>query len=116
MQTPAAVYVPSPRPYPERVPEVEYPDTMQVLRVKSHGHFRWKKHDVFLSEVLWGEPIGLLPIDEDSFKVYFAHLPLAIFNHRLLRVTSLTENKNKSKDKSLSQQGEKQKLSAMCPV
>jgi len=67
MQTPAAVYVPSLRSYPERVPEVEYPETMQVLKVKSHGHFRWKKHDVFLSEVLWGEPIGLLPLDDHRF-------------------------------------------------
>jgi hypothetical protein len=29
--------------------------------IKSHGHFRWKQHDLFLSEVLWGERIGLLP-------------------------------------------------------
>ena len=118
MHPPASVYEPSPRPYPNRVPEVEYPDTMQVLKVKSHGHFRWKKQDVFLSEVLWGEPIGLLPIDDQSFKLYFAHLPLALFNHRLLRITPLCENKNKSKskDKSPSEQGEKQKLSGMCPV
>ncbi len=116
MQTPAALYAPSPRSYPERVPEVEYPDTMQVLRVKSHGHFRWKKHDIFLSEVLWGETIGLLPFDEQSFKVYFAHLPLALFNHRLLRVTPLSENKSKGKNKNPSQKGEKQKLSGMCPV
>ena len=122
LQTPASMYQPSPRPYPHQVPEVEYPDSMQVLRVKSHGHFRWKKHDVFLSEVLWGEPIGLLPVDEDSCMIYFAHLPLARFNLRLLRVTPLSENKSKSKskskskDKNLSQQGEKQKLSGMCPV
>jgi transposase InsO family protein len=116
MQTPAALYAPSPRSYPERVPEVEYPDTMQVLRVKSHGHFRWKKHDIFLSEVLWGVTIGLLPFDEQSFKVYFAHLPLALFNHRLLRVTPLSENKSKGKNKNPSQKGEKQKLSGMCPV
>ena len=43
MQTPAAVYQPSPRPYPAQVPEVEYPDTMEVRTIKSHGHFRWKK-------------------------------------------------------------------------
>jgi len=64
MQTPASVYEPSPRVYPSRLPEVEYPDEMQVRTIKSHGHFRWKKHDVFLSEVLWGEPVGLLPVDD----------------------------------------------------
>lgn len=114
MQTPASMYQPSPRSYPHRQPEVAYPDTMQVLKVKAQGCFRWKKHDVFLSEVLWGEPIGLLPVDQDSFMVYFAHLPLARFHHRMLRVTPLSENKNKSKN--LSQQGKKPKLSGMCPV
>jgi len=116
MQTPAAVYVPSLRLYPERAPEVDYPDTMQVLRVKSHGHFRWKKHDIFLTEVLWGEPIGLLPVDEQNFRVYFAHLPLALFNHRLLRVSPLSENKGKGKNRNPSLKREKQKLSGMCPV
>jgi transposase InsO family protein len=118
MQTPASIYEPSLRPYPSKVPEVEYPDSMQVLKIKSHGHFRWKKQDVFLSEVLWGEPIGLLPLDEHTFKVYFAYRPLALFNHRLLRVTPLSQNQSKSKgkDKNLSQKGEKQKLSGMCPV
>jgi putative transposase len=89
MQTPASVYEPSPRPYPERVPEVEYPDTMLVRTIRSHGHFRWNKHDVFLSEVLWGEPVGLLPVDEDLYTVYFAHVPLACFDSRRLKVVPL---------------------------
>ena len=89
MQTPASIYEPSPRPYPSRVPDVEYPDTMQVLTVKSHGHFRWKKHDVFLTEVLWGEPIGLLEIQDGIFTVYFAHLPLACFDSHRLKVRPL---------------------------
>lgn len=114
METPASIYTPSPRPYLEQLPDVEYPDTMRVYSVRSHGHFRWKKHDVFLSEVLWGERIGLLPLKDEIFTVYFAHLPMAIFNQRLLRVIPLS--KNKSKNKNLFQQREKQKLSGMCPV
>ncbi|HZL24894.1 MAG TPA: IS481 family transposase [Acidobacteriaceae bacterium] len=80
MQTPASAYGPSPRTYPARLPELVYPDTMLVRTVKAHGHFRWKKHDVFLSEVLWGEPVGLLPVDEERYTVYFAHVPLAVFD------------------------------------
>ena len=86
MQTPARLYVPSPREYPRHLPEPEYPDTMKVLTVKSHGHFRWKQHDVFVSEVLWGEPIGLLPIDERCYRVYFAQLPLGRFDSWQRRV------------------------------
>ena len=93
MQTPASVYTPSPRPYPERLPEVEYPDTMLVRTIKSHGHFRWKKHDVFLSEVLWGERVGLLPVDDGIYAVYFAHVPLGLFSEPLRRVMPLNKKR-----------------------
>jgi transposase InsO family protein len=89
MCTPASVYQPSPRPFPVRVPEVEYPTTMLVRSVRPHGHFRWKKHDVFLSEVLWGEAVGLQPEDDRWFTLYFAQLPLARFDSHKLRVTPL---------------------------
>jgi transposase InsO family protein len=43
MRTPAAVYAPSARKFPARVPEPEYPASMLVRSVRPHGHFRWKK-------------------------------------------------------------------------
>ena len=89
MQTPAAVYELSPRSFPAHVPEPEYPDTMLVHRVQQKGHFRWKKQEVFLSEVLWGEPVGLLPVDDRWFTVYFAQFPIARFDSKQLRVTPL---------------------------
>ena len=114
MQTPASVYEPSPRPYPARLPEVQYPDTMLVRTVKSHGHFRWKMHDVFLSEVLWGEPVGLLPIDDRTFTVYFAHMPLARFDCKTCKLSRLPEGRrDTNKNKNLPN---KEKLSDMCPV
>jgi transposase InsO family protein len=89
MQTPAAVYALSPRSFPVRVPEPEYPDDMVVLHVKSQGQFRWKKQDVFLSEVLWGESVGLLPVDDRWFTIYFAQFPIARFDSKQLRVMPL---------------------------
>jgi transposase InsO family protein len=82
MQTPAEAYSPSLRPFPAREPEVEYPESMLVRTVGHKGQFRWKKHEVFVSEVLWGERIGLLPVDDRWFTVYFAHRPLARFDSR----------------------------------
>lgn len=127
MQTPAAVYEPSPRSYPARIPEPEYPDDMQVLHVKSQGQFRWKKQDVFLSEVLWGEPVGLLPIDDRWFTVYFAHVPIARFDSKQLRVMPLP--KAGVDYKAVAGKGEaspspaphplnrkEEKVSGMCPV
>ncbi len=114
MQTPASVYQSSPRPYPARLPEVEYPDNMLVRTVKSHGHFRWKMHDVFLSEVLWGEPVGLLPVDDRTFTIYFAHLPLARFDSKTCTLAPLSAaRRTKDKNKNLPN---KEKMSDMCPV
>jgi putative transposase len=89
MQTPATRYEPSPRAYPARVPEPEYPTTMLVRSVHHQGQIRWKKHEVFLSEVLWGERIGLLPVNEHRFNIYFAQFPIAQFDSRKLRVLPL---------------------------
>jgi len=98
MQTPASVYEPSPRTYPARIPEVKYPDTMELRTVKTHGHFRWKKKDIFLTEVLWGEPIGLMPLGEGLFNIYFADRPLIGFDSTRDKIVPLT-NPNWPKDK-----------------
>lgn len=127
MQTPASVYQPSPRRFPERMPEVRYPDNMLVRSVRPHGHFRWNKHDVFLSEVLWGENIGLLPEDDRWFRIYFAQLPLARFDSRKLELTPLpksADNGNAGAGEGDSSPSpaphpridENQKVSGMCPV
>jgi hypothetical protein len=106
--------------------EIEYPDAMQVRTVKSHGHFRWKRHDVFLSEVLWGEPVGLLPFDDGCHTVYFAHMPVALFDERTRKTHRLPTGKGMKTRRSVSgaaaPETEKQnlpdkgKVSGMCPV
>jgi putative transposase len=82
MQTPSAVYRPSPRPYPARVREPEYDSALHVRRVRRRGSFSWKAQEVFLSETLIGEPIGLLPVDDRIYAVYFAAFPIAFFDSR----------------------------------
>lgn len=78
MQTPAQVYTSSPRPFPARLPEVEYPSDLQVRRVQQRGEISWRgcKH-VFLSEVLIGEPVGLLQLDDRYWRVYYMSWPIA---------------------------------------
>jgi hypothetical protein len=89
MRTPAEIYQLSPRTYPTRVPEPQYPANMLVRSVRGQGIFRWKKQDVFLSEVLWGETVGLLPEDNRWFTIYFAHVPVARFDSHSLQVKPL---------------------------
>ena len=89
MRTPSSVYEPSPREYPARVPEPEYRSAMKVRRVRPCGNFTWGGEDVFLSEVLSGEPVGLLPLDERYYRVHFADFPLARFDSYELRTERL---------------------------
>jgi transposase InsO family protein len=82
METPAAIYQSSLRRFPARLPEPEYPETMLVRSVQQHGRIEWNKHEVFVSEVLWGERIGFLPVDEHMYTVYFCQFPIARFDSR----------------------------------
>jgi putative transposase len=67
---PAHHYTPSPRPYPEQLPELIYPEGCVFRRVRTDGTFSWRGDLVFLTEVLVGERIGLLPRDERWWTVY----------------------------------------------
>lgn len=92
MQTPASIYRPSARPFPERLAEPEYGTAMKVRRVFPHGQFFWNYHSIFLSKVLAGERIGLLPIDDRYQCIYVAWYPIARFDTHTLRVDKLGED------------------------
>jgi putative transposase len=124
MQTPAACYQTSPRAYPARVWEPEYDSALQVRRVQVHGEFYWKHQPVFLSEVLYGERIGLLPAEEHGYPIFFGRFPLAHFDSRRLKVLRLTAGEGCNLDEaregelppSLATHPQNQKLSGMSPV
>jgi transposase InsO family protein len=89
MRTPAACYTPSPRAYPTRVREPEYGGALAVRKVRECGVFTWKHENVFLSKTLSGERIGLLPIDDRYYRLYFAVFPLARFDSWKQRIEKL---------------------------
>jgi hypothetical protein len=91
METPESVYRSSPRPFPARVPEPEYDTTMKVRRVFEHGQFFFNRHNVFLSKVLYGERIGLLPIDDRYQRIYLAWYPIARLDTKTMRVEKLRQ-------------------------
>jgi putative transposase len=85
--TPASRYTPSPRPYPDRLPPVEYPGAWIVRRVSSTGTISWRGSALFLTEALAGHHVAFEPIDDGLWLVRFAALALARFDephHRLL--------------------------------
>ena len=54
--------------------------------VRKGGQMKWKNQDIRLTETLWGQQIGLKPVTEGQWAVYFEHLELGLFDERLGRV------------------------------
>ena len=70
-QTPTSVYVPSRRVYPARLPEPEFPQGCTVRSICRRGQMQWAGERVFVSRVLAGELVGLRPIEEDLYEIYY---------------------------------------------
>jgi transposase InsO family protein len=84
--TPASLYSSSPRPYPSRLPAIEYPAHFEVRLVSANGGIRWLNDWVNVSHVLAGEHVGLEEIDDGEWDLYFGRMKLGRFHERLRRV------------------------------
>ena len=93
MKTPEACYTASAREFPARVREPEYDSALRVRRVQKGGQFSWQHQEVFLSETLSGERIGLLPVDDRYYTVFFAQVPIARFDSRTLQLHPFSKPK-----------------------
>jgi putative transposase len=86
MATPASVYQPSRRAYPERLAELEYPADYQLRNVAEDGQIRWKVAKVFLSKSLSGQTVGLQPLDDRFWRVKFGLLELGVLDQKSGRI------------------------------
>ena len=80
LQRPAQCYTPSPRALPATVPPVTYPSGMTVRHVRPDGTIKWGGALRFVSEALAGEDVGLWPLDDRLWVLYFTQVPLAVWD------------------------------------
>lgn len=78
MQTPGSLYQTSIRAFPDLLDEISYDERHIVRPVRKNGTIRWKSKEVFITEVLRRERIGLLPTPTRAFQVYFGQMHLGI--------------------------------------
>jgi hypothetical protein len=86
-QPPASWYSTSARPYPTRLPALEYAAGVEVRRVTSIGQFAWRGHPYFLSSVLGGQAIGIEQVSDDRWSIAFGPLNLAYLDPATMRLT-----------------------------
>lgn len=79
---PASRYANSPRPFPNKLPEISYPSGVEARRVNANGVVKWRRQEIFLSEVLTGEAVGLELVGDGIWIVKFAFVPLGYYSER----------------------------------
>ena len=80
MKTPSQCYRPSSRLYPRRLPELEYTRNYVLRRVRSTAQVKWKGRLIFTSAASIGETVGLIEIDNDTWRMDFGTLQLGILS------------------------------------
>lgn len=96
--TPASVYFPSARVYPEKLPPVEYDSTSMVRLVRHNGEIKWHSELIYVSQVLAREPVGLKLIAEQKWELRYSFHLLGILDERLKTVLPV-KNWHQSKTK-----------------
>jgi putative transposase len=79
---PAQHYQSSPRAYPERLAKIEYPSEWQIRQVSQGGQMRWQREHVFVAHALEGQPVGLQPIDDNYWKVFFSFYEIGVLDSK----------------------------------
>jgi len=68
---PAQFYTSSPRPYPEKLPALIYPDGAQVRHVMPNGFIKWRNRRVFISTNAVDQYVGLTESRTQSDRAAF---------------------------------------------
>lgn len=87
MATPASRYTPSPRPYPTRLRDPEYPGHFLVKAITTGGTFRLHRRVLYLANALTGELVGLDEVDDGVWHIYFGTVLIATLDERDYLIT-----------------------------
>lgn len=94
-QKPPATAFRAYRPFSSRPKSIEYDVNMDVRLVNANGEIKWQGHQIFVTEVLIGARIGLLPVAESIWSIHFGSLRIGYLdakNHRTVNRKPLGEH------------------------
>jgi putative transposase len=83
---PAAHFTASDRPYPRRLPRLDYPAHYELRLVSASGHIRWRSDLLFLTRALSHQYVGLHEIADGQWGIVFGTLQLGIYHDELLAI------------------------------
>src|SRR5712691_11384297 len=80
--TPAEHYAPSPRGWDGVLREPGYAAGETVRRVRHNGAIRWRNGELYISQALTGEPVGLAERPDGGWAVRYGPIALGTIDHR----------------------------------
>ena len=84
LAVPASRYQPSPRPFPEVLPPIEYGPDDLVRMVHGSGQVRYRNRDWYVGQALLRQPVALRPTTEDGvLDVVYCHVTIRQLDLRL---------------------------------
>ncbi len=89
MKRPAEVYQASARPMPRRIEPYEYPGHCLVRRVSRDGTIRVLGKQIFVSNTLQEDEVGLEEVDDGVYDVYFCFYQLGRYHLRDNRIEDI---------------------------
>lgn len=92
---PGTVYATSPRPFPNKLPALEYPPHFELRLVSRNGGIRWRRQWVNVSHTLSGQYVGLEEVDDALWTVYFGSVELGRFHERELVIEDTLGRKSR---------------------
>ena len=84
---PASIYNKSERPYPRKIPRIEYDYNADIRKVNRNGEIKWKGKHLYISKALIGEYIALKQIEEQLWEILFSSYLLGILNEATAKIT-----------------------------
>jgi len=84
--TPAQHYRRSPRQMPAKLPELQYPGHFERRLVGSNGGIRWRKGYVGVSSALITQWIGLEPVDDAEWDVFYGPFRIGRLHEKTMRI------------------------------
>ena len=86
MKIPSVIYTPSCRRLPSKLSDVEYASSFIVRKVAERGQVFISGRELFISECLCGQYIGLEKIEEHKSKLWYCNYELGTFDHKTWRI------------------------------
>ncbi|MFQ5924022.1 MAG: integrase core domain-containing protein [Anaerolineales bacterium] len=86
MKRPAEVYRPSSRRFPKKIETYDYPEHYLVRRVSRGGTIRVFKRQIFVSNTLQEDFVGLEEVDDGVYDLYFCFYQIGRYDMRANKI------------------------------